>query len=115
MSRSLLIVDDEPTIRATLGEYLCASGVTAFAISETQKFGHVTYFWNGNRSGMVDAKLEEYLEIPSDNDVTFDQKPWMKAHEITTAVIDRMTKDTFDFGRINFNNSTALQLNFALQ
>lgn len=93
-----------PVILNTLTDHLVHYGVRQFACSETQKFGHVTYFWNGNRSGMVDARLEEYLEIPSDSDVTFDQKPWMKAHEITTAVIDRMTKDTFDFGRINLAN-----------
>ena len=71
--------------------------------SETQKYGHVTYFWNGNRSGYFDKKIEEYLEIPSDN-LPFDQTPWMKAWEITQATIDRMRKDSFDFGRINFAN-----------
>ena len=50
--------------------------------SETQKFGHVTYFWNGNKSGYIDEALETYIEIPSDN-VEFNQTPAMKLPEIT--------------------------------
>jgi 2,3-bisphosphoglycerate-independent phosphoglycerate mutase len=92
-----------PAIDDTLGEYLVHQGLRQFACSETQKYGHVTYFWNGNRSGMFDNRLEEYLEIPSDN-IPFDLKPWMKAYEITNAVIDRMMKDSFDFARINYPN-----------
>ncbi len=92
-----------PAIDDTLGEYMVHQGLKQFACSETQKYGHVTFFWNGNRSGKFDEKLEEYLEIPSDN-LPFDLKPWMKAYEITDAVIDRMMKGTFDFARINFPN-----------
>jgi 2,3-bisphosphoglycerate-independent phosphoglycerate mutase len=75
-----------PRIDRTMGEYLAASGVTQWACSETQKFGHVTYFWNGNRSGRFDERLEEYLEIPSDL-VPFEQRPWMKAAEISDAIL----------------------------
>ena len=57
-----------------MGQYLCAAGVPSFAVSETQKFGHVTYFWNGNRSGYIDESLETYVEVPSDN-VAFDKTP----------------------------------------
>jgi len=93
-----------PAISETLGEYLAKSGARQFACSETQKFGHVTYFWNGNRSGYFDKSREEYLEIPSDRDITFDLKPWMKAYEITEETIGRMKSGSFDFGRINFAN-----------
>jgi len=79
------------------------NGIRQFACSETQKYGHVTYFWNGNRSGYFDKKLAEYLEIPSDR-IAFQLKPWMKAHEITEATIERMRKGSFDFGRINYAN-----------
>ncbi len=94
---------DPPLITDTLGEYLAHSGVRQFACSETQKFGHVTYFWNGNRSGVFDAKLEEYVEIPSDR-IPFQMKPWMKAHEITEATVQRMQTSTFACGRINYAN-----------
>lgn len=92
-----------PEIKGTLGEKLALKGVTQFACSETQKFGHVTYFWNGNKSGYFDENLEEYLEVPSD-DVPFHLKPWMKAYEICNETISRMQSKTFQFGRINFAN-----------
>lgn len=52
-----------PEISQVSGEYLVGSGVRTFACSETQKFGHVTFFWNGNRSGFFDSKLETFLEV----------------------------------------------------
>lgn len=92
-----------PAIDNTLGEYLANNGVRQFACSETQKYGHVTFFWNGNRSGYFDEKLEEYIDIPSDR-INFDLKPWMKAFEITETTINRMQNKSFDYGRINFAN-----------
>ena len=74
-----------------MGEYLVATGVRQMAISETQKFGHVTYFFNGNRSGKFDDALEEYVEVPSDR-VPFEQRPWMKAAEITDKVIEAIAR-----------------------
>ncbi|MBO5207387.1 MAG: 2,3-bisphosphoglycerate-independent phosphoglycerate mutase, partial [Clostridia bacterium] len=55
-----------PEITGTMTEYLVGAGVTELAISETQKYGHVTYFWNGNKSGKFSEELETYIEIPSD-------------------------------------------------
>ena len=52
-----------PVISEVSGQYLCASGIRTFACSETQKFGHVTFFWNGNRSGYFDDKLETFIEV----------------------------------------------------
>ncbi len=92
-----------PEIDGTLSEYLCGSGVSSYAISETQKFGHVTYFWNGNRSGYIDDKLEKYEEVPSDK-ITFDLKPWMKAGEITDKVINAIEGGEYKFIRLNFAN-----------
>jgi 2,3-bisphosphoglycerate-independent phosphoglycerate mutase len=94
---------EPPAIEGTLGEYLCGSGVRSYAISETQKFGHVTYFWNGNRSGYIDANLEKYVEIESDK-LAFDLKPWMKAAEITDLVIQAIETGSYDFIRVNFAN-----------
>jgi 2,3-bisphosphoglycerate-independent phosphoglycerate mutase len=92
-----------PLIERTLGEFLARNGVSQFACSETQKFGHVTYFWNGNRTGLFDIGLEEYHEIPSDR-LGFQQRPWMKAAEITDATIRRLRRRSFSFGRINYPN-----------
>ena len=92
-----------PLIDETLGEYLVGQGKKQYACSETQKFGHVTYFWNGNKSGYLDQSVEEYVEIPSDV-ISFDQRPWMKAQEITDATVKRILDGSFDIGRINYAN-----------
>lgn len=92
-----------PAIDHVISEYLCAERIKTFAISETQKFGHVTYFWNGNRSGYIDQSLERYIEIPSDR-VEFDKAPKMKAIEIKDAVIDLLKTGEYRFGRLNFAN-----------
>jgi 2,3-bisphosphoglycerate-independent phosphoglycerate mutase len=92
-----------PAIDRTISEYLCAEKVTSFAISETQKFGHVTYFWNGNRSGYIDRDLETYVEIPSDR-VEFDKTPRMKALDIKDKAIEMLRSGRFRFGRLNFPN-----------
>lgn len=91
-------------VSGSMAEYLCGMGVTAYAISETQKFGHVTYFWNGNKSGYVNEKLEKYVEVPSDGDITFDERPWMKAAEITDEVIKTIHEGTYKFIRLNYPN-----------
>ncbi len=92
-----------PTIDNTMGEYLARSGVAQWACSETQKFGHVTYFWNGNRSGKFDEQLETYVEIPSDR-LPFEERPWMKAAEIADATIAAIEEDRYRFLRLNFPN-----------
>ena len=92
-----------PSIDKTMGEYLCAEGVFQFAISETQKFGHVTYFWNGNRSGKFNDKLENYVEIPSDL-IPFEDRPWMKAAQVTDRVIEAILSNEYQFLRLNFAN-----------
>ena len=91
-----------PAISETVGEYLIQSRLRTFAVSETQKFGHVTFFFNGNRSGYLDDTYEQYLEIPSDN-LPFNQKPEMKAREIADAAIGAIQGD-FDHVRLNLAN-----------
>jgi len=93
-----------PSIEGTLGQRLANAGVKQLAVSETQKFGHVTYFFNGNRTDPFDSALEQYIEIPSDQ-VVFSERPWMKAAEITDAVRDALTADRdIRFARVNYPN-----------
>jgi 2,3-bisphosphoglycerate-independent phosphoglycerate mutase len=92
-----------PGIDRTVGEYLVKSGVRQLAISETQKFGHVTYFFNGNRSGKFDEALEDYIEVLSDI-VPFEERPWMKAGEITDKVVEAIQSNQYDFIRLNYAN-----------
>ena len=90
-----------PKIDGSVAEYMCASGIKTLAISETQKYGHVTFFWNGNKSDKISETLEEYIEIPSDT-IPFNEAPAMKAKEITDVVCEKM--NDFDFIRINYPN-----------
>ncbi len=92
-----------PDIKNTLSELLIEHGIKQYAVSETQKYGHVTYFWNGNRSGKFDEKLEVFEEVPSDR-VPFDERPWMKAAEITDKLIAAMCTGEYGFLRANFPN-----------
>ncbi|XP_054784642.1 2,3-bisphosphoglycerate-independent phosphoglycerate mutase [Prosopis cineraria] len=94
-----------PEIDRTSGEYLVHNGIRTFACSETVKFGHVTFFWNGNRSGYFNSELEEYVEIPSDNGITFNVKPKMKALEIAEKARDAILSKKFDQVRVNLPNS----------
>lgn len=96
---------EPPAIEATMGELLAAAGKRQFAIAETQKYGHVTYFWNGNRSGTFDDSLEHYTEIRSDV-LPFQRRPWMKAGEVTDALIEALKSGTApDFARVNYANA----------
>lgn len=92
-----------PEITNTMSEYLAGTGVSQLAISETQKFGHVTYFWNGNKSGKFSEKLETYIEVPSDV-VPFEQRPWMKCAEITDKLIECLESGKYRYLRVNFPN-----------
>ena len=92
-----------PEITNTMSEYLTLTGVKQLAISETQKYGHVTYFWNGNRSGKFSEELETYIEIPSDV-VPFEQRPWMKCAEITDKLIECLESGEYKYLRVNFPN-----------
>ena len=92
-----------PEITNTMGEYLSDTGISQLAISETQKYGHVTYFWNGNKSGKFDEALETYIEVPSDV-VPFEQRPWMKCAEITDKLIDCLRSGKYQCLRVNFPN-----------
>ena len=92
-----------PVITNTLTEVLCQAGIHEYALSETQKYGHVTYFWNGNRSGKVDENLEVYEEIPSDV-IPFEQAPAMKSKEITEKMVENMASKKFHFLRCNYPN-----------
>ena len=93
-----------PAIDRTIGELLARAGKRQLAIAETHKFGHVTYFWNGNRSEPFDAKLERYIEVPS-NLEPLEQRPWMKAAEVTDALLAALsTGPAYDMVRLNYAN-----------
>lgn len=92
-----------PDIQNTLSEHLVKHGIKQYAVSETQKYGHVTYFWNGNRTEKFDEELEAFEEVPSDR-VSFDERPWMKAAEVTDKLIEALRSGKYQFLRANYPN-----------
>ena len=92
-----------PAIKNTLNEALVKAGIKEYAVSETQKYGHVTYFWNGNRSEKFSEELEDYEEIASDT-VPFEQRPWMKAAEVTDKLVEAIYSGKYGFIRCNYPN-----------
>ncbi len=94
---------EPPHIEHTLSEFLVNKGVSSYACSETQKYGHVTYFWNGNRSEKFSDELETWEEIPSDI-IPFELKPWMKATEITDKMVEAIESGKYQFLRCNYPN-----------
>ena len=93
-----------PDIKDILSDYCCSNGITSFAIAETHKFGHVTYFWNGNRSGYVCKEQEEYVEIHSEPNEMIAVHPEMKAVEVRDRIIEILKNNKFKFIRVNFAN-----------
>lgn len=85
------------TITDTLNQFLGNHDVSQLAVSETVKFGHITYYFNGN--SYEKAKSEEHIEIPSDTK-PFDTRPWMKSAETTDAVIENLAD--YKFVRVNY-------------
>ena len=92
-----------PEIDRTVGAYLAANGKRSFAVAETQKYGHVTYFFNGNCSGYLDPELEEYVCVPS-RQIPFDQIPEMEAAKVADAAVTAIASGRFDHVRMNFAN-----------
>jgi 2,3-bisphosphoglycerate-independent phosphoglycerate mutase len=86
-----------------MSEFLAGTGISQYAISETQKYGHVTYFWNGNRSSKFSESLETFVEVPSDV-IPFEQRPWMKCAEITDVLIEAVKSGKYRYMRVNYPN-----------
>jgi 2,3-bisphosphoglycerate-independent phosphoglycerate mutase len=93
-----------PDIQNTLGQFLCSMKVPSFAIAETHKFGHVTYFWNGNRTGYINDKYEKYIEIVSEPNAMIEPHPQMKAKEVTDKLIEAINSKQYKFIRVNYAN-----------
>lgn len=89
------------SVDTTVSDIIASAGIAQWAGAETQKFGHITYFWNGNRSSKFNEELETYVEIPSDR-VPFNERPWMKSAETADAAIEAVRSGEFGFIRMNF-------------
>ncbi len=89
----------------SLGRLLVARGIRQFRLSETQKYPHVTFFFNGGYREPLDPALEDYVLIPSDKGISFADAPVMKSVEITDTAIELMATGDYGFGLINYPNA----------
>ncbi len=92
-------------VERPLGERIVEWGLTQFRLTETQKYPHVTFFFNGGRREPLDSAREEYVLIDSDKVGSFAEAPAMKAAEIAGAAEQLIASGRFDFGLINFANT----------
>jgi len=91
---------DEP-----FGKRILAMGIKQFRLTETQKYPHVTFFFNGGYRQPLDASMEDYILIPSDKGVSFADVPQMKSAEIADKAIELIESGRYGFGLINFANA----------
>ena len=89
-------------LKMTLGEYLSKLGKTQLRIAETQKYAHVTFFFNGGEEKQFEG--EDRILIKSPDVETFDMKPEMSAFEVTDAVVDAINSDKYDVIILNYAN-----------
>jgi 2,3-bisphosphoglycerate-independent phosphoglycerate mutase len=93
-----------PSIAHISSKYLIDAGVHCYALAETHKFGHMTFFWNGNRSGYINKDLELYEEVPSLPNEDTETHPEMKAREVTDKLLAALSSGKHKFLRVNYAN-----------
>ena len=96
------ILFDKENVRNTLGEYLSTQGKTQLHIAETEKYAHVTFFFNGGRETPYDG--EERILVPSPKVATYDLKPEMSAYEVKDKLVEAINTRKFDFIVVNYAN-----------
>ncbi len=96
------ILFDKVDVKDTLAEYLSINNRRQLHIAETEKYAHVTFFFNGGRESQWPG--EERILVPSPKVPTYDLKPEMSAHEVTENLVEQINSDKFDFIVVNFAN-----------
>ncbi len=87
------------------GKRIVELGIKQFRLTETQKYAHVTFFFNGGYRQPLDAAMEDYILIPSDKGITFSEAPQMKAPDIAARAVELIESGEYGFGLINFANA----------
>jgi len=87
------------------GKRILGLGIKQFRLTETQKYPHVTFFFNGGYRKPLDASMEDYILIDSDKGISFADAPQMKAAEIAEKAVELIESDQYGFGLINFANA----------
>ena len=98
----LHILFDKENVQNTLGEYLSALGKKQLHIAETEKYAHVTFFFNGGREAPFDG--EDRILVPSPKVATYDLKPEMSAFEVKDKLVEAINTQKYDFIVVNYAN-----------
>jgi len=96
------ILFDKENVANTLGEYLAANGKKQLHIAETEKYAHVTFFFNGGRETPYDN--EDRILVPSPKVATYDLKPEMSAYEVKDKLVASINENKYDFIVVNYAN-----------
>ena len=96
------ILFDKENVQNTLGEYLANNGKTQLHIAETEKYAHVTFFFNGGRETPYDQ--EDRILVPSPKVATYDLKPEMSAYEVKDKLVEAIGTQKYDFIVVNYAN-----------
>jgi 2,3-bisphosphoglycerate-independent phosphoglycerate mutase len=99
------IIMQSPSVDNPFGKRILELGLKQFRLTETQKYAHVTFFFNGGYKNPLDPSQETYHLISSDKIASFAEAPQMKAMEIAAQAVDFIESDEYDFGLINFANA----------
>ncbi|MEJ2294519.1 MAG: 2,3-bisphosphoglycerate-independent phosphoglycerate mutase [Candidatus Lokiarchaeota archaeon] len=95
---------EPPTIQNTLTSFLCSEDIKQFSIAETHKFGHIKYFFLGNRDKSPCPDLDNYIEIKSEPSEMIESNPKMKAFEVKNKLLEILDQKEYNFLRVNFAN-----------
>ena len=98
----LHILFDKENVADTLGEYLSSKGKRQLHIAETEKYAHVTFFFNGGREAPFEG--EDRILVPSPKVATYDLQPEMSAFGVCTKLVDAIRSEQYDFIVVNFAN-----------
>ncbi len=96
------IIFPKENVEDTLGEYLSKKGLKQLHTAETEKYAHVTFFFNGGREAPFEG--EDRILVPSPKVATYDLKPEMSAYEVKDKLVAAIKEDKYDFIVVNFAN-----------
>ena len=100
--KGLHVLFDKENVENTLGEYVSSKGLKQLHMAETEKYAHVTFFFNGGREEPF--KGEDRILVPSPKVATYDLKPEMSAYEVKDKLVEALNKQKYDFVVVNYAN-----------
>ncbi len=100
--KGVYILFDKENVENTLGEYVSKQGMKQLHIAETEKYAHVTFFFNGGRETPYEG--EERILVPSPKVATYDLQPEMSAYEVKDKLVAEIKSEKYEFIVVNFAN-----------